>query len=37
MIANFNTKYLRITQQSDILPHTVSFYKISVFERGDQL
>ena len=37
MSANLFKVYLLITQQSDILPHTVSFYKISVFERGDQL
>ena len=37
MSANLFIVYLLITQQSDILPHTVSFYKISVFEREDTL
>ncbi len=33
MSANFSSSILFFTQQSDILPHTVSFFKIRVFSR----
>ncbi len=35
MSANLFNK-LPFTQQSDILPHTVSFYKMGVYEKGDR-
>ncbi len=33
MSANFSSSILFFTQQSDILPHTVSFFKIRVLVR----